>query len=114
MKDQRLYLGHIREAIADIRTYAAAGESAFLTDRMRQDAIIRKLEMIGEAVKQLSDVTRLQRPAIPWRQIAGIGNVLRHSYDIVDDRIIWEIASVHFPALRTVVVEIRSQLPDDD
>ncbi|MFL6949667.1 MAG: DUF86 domain-containing protein [Xanthobacteraceae bacterium] len=53
-------------------------------------------------------------PHIPWRQIAGIGNVLRHSYDIVDDRIIWEIASVHFPALRTVVVEIRSQLPDDD
>ncbi|MFL4970476.1 MAG: DUF86 domain-containing protein [Xanthobacteraceae bacterium] len=53
-------------------------------------------------------------PTNPWRQIAGIGNVLRHSYDIVDDRIIWEIASVHFPALRTVVVEIRSQLPDDD
>ncbi|MFL5039293.1 MAG: DUF86 domain-containing protein [Xanthobacteraceae bacterium] len=51
---------------------------------------------------------------MPWRQIAGIGNVLRHGYDIVDDRIIWEIASVHFPALRTVVVEIRSQLPDDD
>lgn len=64
MKDQRLYLGHIREAIADIRTYAAAGEDAFRTDRMRQDAIIRKLEVIGEAVKQLSDDTRRQhRPS---------------------------------------------------
>jgi uncharacterized protein with HEPN domain len=49
VKDQRLYLGHIREAIADIRTYAAAGEEAFRSDRMRQDAIIRKLEVIAAA-----------------------------------------------------------------
>ena len=80
MKDQRLYLGHIREAIADIRTYASAGEGAFFTERMRQDAIIRKLEVIGEAVKQLSDETRLQQPAIPWRQIAGMRDHLTHAY----------------------------------
>lgn len=60
MKDQRFYLGHIREAIADTRTYAAAGQEAFRSDRMRQDAIIRKLEVIGEAVKQLSAT----RPAV--------------------------------------------------
>ena len=65
MKDQRLYLGHIREAIADIRIYAAGGEEAFRSDRMRQDAIIRKLDVIGEAVKQLSDETRSREPAIP-------------------------------------------------
>lgn len=65
MKDQRLYLGHIREAIADIRTYAAAGQEAFRSDRMRQDAIIRKLEVIGEAVKQLSDETRLAPAYFP-------------------------------------------------
>ena len=47
MKDERLYLGHIREAIVDIQTYAEAGESAFRADRMRH-AIIRKLEVIGE------------------------------------------------------------------
>jgi len=40
--------------------------------------------------------------------------VLRHDYDIVDDRIIWEVATLHFAALRTVVAEIRSQLPDED
>lgn len=54
MKDERVYLGDIRAAISDIKLYASVGEEAFLADRMRQDAIIRKLEIIGEAVKQLS------------------------------------------------------------
>jgi len=45
VKDERIYLGHIRDAINDIKSYAAVGEAAFLADRMRQDAIIRKLEM---------------------------------------------------------------------
>ena len=65
MKDERFYLGHIRSAISDIRTYASVGEESFLADRMRQDAIIRKLEIIGEAVKRLSEATRAQRPEIP-------------------------------------------------
>jgi uncharacterized protein with HEPN domain len=44
VKDERIYLGHIRDAIGDIRAYASVGKEAFLADRMRQDAIIRKLE----------------------------------------------------------------------
>jgi uncharacterized protein with HEPN domain len=91
VKDQRLYLSHIREAIADIRTYAAAGEQAFRTDRMRQDAIIRKLEVIGEAVKQLSDETRREQPAIPWRQIAGMRDHLTHAYFGVDLGLVWRV-----------------------
>ena len=51
MKDDRVYLGHIRDAIHDIEEYTAGGRDAFMSDRMRQDAVIRKLEIIGEAVK---------------------------------------------------------------
>jgi uncharacterized protein with HEPN domain len=91
VKDQRLYLGHIREAIADIRTYAAAGQEAFRSDRMRQDAIIRKLEVIGEAVKQLSDETRRREPAIPWRQIAGMRDHLSHAYFGIDLALVWRV-----------------------
>ena len=65
MKNPRIYLGHIRAAIEDITTYAAVGRDAFMGDRMRQDAVIRKLEIIGEAVKQLSDETTRLRPEIP-------------------------------------------------
>lgn len=47
MKDDRVYLGHILEAIQDIQQYASAGREAFMTEKMRQDALIRKLELIG-------------------------------------------------------------------
>ena len=64
MKDERVYLGHIRDAINDIKSYAAVGEAAFLAGRMRQDAAIRKLEIDGEAVKRISETTRERRPEI--------------------------------------------------
>ena len=80
MKDDRIYLGHIRDVIRDIEEYSAVGRERFMTDRMRQDAVIRKLEIIGEAVKQLSDATRPRRPEISWKQIAGMRDRLTHNY----------------------------------
>jgi uncharacterized protein with HEPN domain len=53
-------------------------------------------------------------PDIPRRQIAGIGNVLRHDCDLVDQRITWEVAKVHFPRLRVAVAELGSELPKED
>jgi uncharacterized protein with HEPN domain len=91
VRDERLYLGHIREAIAHIRACAAVGEPVFLEDRMRQDAIIRKLEVIGEAVKQLSEPTRRRRPEIPWRQIAGMRDHLTHAYFGIDLGLVWRV-----------------------
>ena len=84
MKDECFYLGHIRDAIRDIEEYSVVGRDQFMTDRMRQDAVIRKLEIIGEAVKQLSDATRLRRPEIPWKQIAGMRDRLTPNYFSVD------------------------------
>lgn len=103
MKDDRLYLAHIRDAIADIRTYAAAGEEAFRAERMRQDAIIRKLEVIGEAVKQLSEQTRRQRPEIPWRQIAGMRDRLTHAYFGVDLGLVWRVVERDLQPLEIAV-----------
>jgi uncharacterized protein with HEPN domain len=50
VKDERVYLGHIRDAINDIEKYTSLGRDAFMAERMRQDAVIRKLEIIGETV----------------------------------------------------------------
>jgi uncharacterized protein with HEPN domain len=58
VKDERIFLGHVRDAIRDLNDYASVGRDVFMTDRMRQDAVIRKLEIIGEAVKQISEATR--------------------------------------------------------
>lgn len=106
MKDERLYLGHIREAINDIRAYASVGEEAFLADRMRQDAIIRKLEIIGEAVKQLSEATKAQRPEIPCKQIAGMRDRLTHAYFGVDLGLVWRVVDRDLHALETAVTAL--------
>jgi uncharacterized protein with HEPN domain len=103
VKNERLYLGHIREAINDIRAYASVGEEAFLADRMRQDAIIRKLEIIGEAVKQLSEATKAQRPEIPWKQIAGMRDRLTHAYFGVDLGLVWRVVERDLQALETAI-----------
>jgi Ribonuclease HepT-like len=77
VRDDRAYLGHIRDAIRDIRDYASVGEGVFLTDRMRQDAIIRKLEIIGEAVKQLSDETKASRRTFRGRRSRECATISR-------------------------------------
>ena len=110
MKDQSLYLSHIRDAVADIRSYAAVGEQGFLADRMRQDAIIRKLEVIGEAVKQLSDATRRQCPEIPWRQIAGMRDHLTHAYFGVNLALVWRVVERDLGPLDAAVTGLLDEL----
>ena len=108
MKDQRVYLGHIRDAIDDIVSYAGVGRDAFMVDRMRQDAVIRKLEIIGEAVKQLSDETKQRRREIPWKQIAGMRDRLTHAYFGVDLSLVWAVVERDLPALATAVSALLS------
>jgi uncharacterized protein with HEPN domain len=103
VKDERVYLGHIRDAINDIKTYASVGEAAFLVDRMRQDAVIRKLEIIGEAVKRLSDETRARQPKIPWKQIAGMRDRLTHDYFGVDLGLVWRVVERDLQMLDTAI-----------
>jgi uncharacterized protein with HEPN domain len=74
----------------------------------------RSIEIISEASRHLPPEMKAQYPEIPWQQIAGIGNVLRHDYQLVDDHITWDVAKVHFPRLKAVVVEMLARLPDED
>lgn len=67
MKDDRVYLQHIRDALQDIDAYCGTDHDVFLSDRMRQDATLRKLEIIGQAVKNLSEPTVVQRTSSDLR-----------------------------------------------
>ncbi len=78
MKDDTVYLKHIRDAIARIESYTTGGRKTFYRDTMVQDAVIRNLEVIGEAVKNLSLDLRRRFPAIPWRSITALRKVLIH------------------------------------
>lgn len=108
MKDDRVYLGHIRDAIQDIEQYVAVGHDAFLKDRMRQDAVIRKLEIIGEAVKNLSAQVKQARPEIPWKQIAGMRDRLTHHYFGVDLSLVWVAVERELPTLKAAVEALLS------
>jgi uncharacterized protein with HEPN domain len=78
VKDDRVYVEHILDALADIATYTSAGREAFFDERIRQDATLRKLEVIGQAVKNLSEGSKSRRPQIPWKQIAGMRDKVIH------------------------------------
>ena len=92
MSDDSVYQQHIRDALADIAAYTGAGRDAFFAERMRQDATLRKLEIIGQAVKNLSDETRSREPHIPWKQIAGMRDKVIHDYFGVNLKIVWAVS----------------------
>jgi uncharacterized protein with HEPN domain len=103
VKDDSVYLRHVKDAIADIEQYASVDRAVFVADRMRQDAVIRKLEIVGEAVKKLSDETKSRAPEIPWKQIAGMRDRLTHDYFGVDLALVWAVVEQDLPRLASAV-----------
>lgn len=103
MKDASAYLKHIRDAIARIESYTAKGRKAFFQDTMVQDAVIRNLEVIGEAVRNLSPGFRHRHPQVPWRSITALRNVLIHEYFGVDLEIVWRVVRKRLPTLKRSV-----------
>lgn len=75
-----VYLQHILDAIAKIEAYVAVGHDGFMSTSHWQDAVIRQLEIIGEAAKRLSPDLRTRHDVVPWRRIAGLRDVLIHDY----------------------------------
>ncbi len=100
MKDDGVYLRHIEDAISSIQEYVAGGKEAFLANKMIQDAVIRNLELIGEAVKKISPDTRARAPKIPWKQIFGLRDVLIHDYFGVDLDTVWLVVENRLPVLK--------------
>ena len=106
MKDDRVYLLHVVDCIERIRKYTRDGQGAFIADTLIQDAVLRNLEVIGEAVKNLPEEIRELNPQIEWRKIAGIRDILIHQYFSVDLEIIWDIVENKIPDLETGVQKI--------
>ena len=104
-KDQ-LYLRHIAQAIERIEEYTAQGRQQFMSSHLNQDAVMRNFEIIGEAVKQISDRTRQNQPHIPWSQIAGFRDVLIHGYMGIDLDEVWNVVDQHLSDLKVAVLRL--------
>jgi len=107
-------LEHILAAISAIEDYTRSmGEDAFLADPLRIDAVERNLERISEATRHIPDAVKAGHPRIPWRDIAGVGNILRHDYPRVDPREIWRTIDRDLNPLRETIEAILSETPED-
>lgn len=103
MRRDSVYLRHILDAIEKIESYTSVGKDIFMTTAHWQDAAIRNLEIIGEAVKWLSDDFKESHPEIPRRSVAGLRDVLIHDYMGVDLETVWNVAQLNMPDLKRVV-----------
>ncbi len=98
-RDEAL-LRYILEAIAKIEMYISVGQTRFMSETHWQDAVIRQLEVIGEATKNLSPEVRFANQQVPWRRIAGMRDVLIHDFMEVDLEIVWAVAVSRIPELK--------------
>lgn len=104
-KDNLIYLRHILDRSEKILLFTAGmDEEGFMKDEKTQSAVIRELEVIGEATKRLTEDFRNQYPDIPWKLIAGMRDVLIHDYEGVDMLSVWSTITKNVPGL---LIELR-------
>lgn len=98
--DDQVRIKHMVEAAGDAAQFIRGRARAELnTDRMLLFALIRCIEIIGEAARQITDDTRSAAADIPWNAIAGMRNRLIHAYFDVDAELVWKTVTVELPAL---------------
>jgi len=112
-RDPRVYLEDVLESIRRIKTYVSGiDQESLAADELRLDAVVRNLEVIGEAVKQLPDELTQQQSHVEWRKIAGLRDILIHHYFGIDVGIIWDVVQNKLPDLELQIRAILDGLHD--
>lgn len=108
MKDDRIYIEHILQSIDRISSYLTGKDhDTFSKDFLTQDAVIRQLEILGEATKRISKELRGVNPLVPWSDMAGMRNILIHDYLDVDTDIVWKTATESLPELNSLLQNLN-------
>ena len=109
-RDYKVFLEDILEAIEKIRRYTAGfSQDALRKDDKTLDAVVRNLEVIGEAVKKVPAKIRAKHSQVDWKKIAGLRDILIHEYFGIDVEIIWDIIDHKLPILEREVKKIVSE-----
>jgi len=110
-RDYKTYIKDILEAIDRIESYAKnLTIDDFSESRLYQDAIIRNLEIIGEAVKRLPKGLIDKYPKIEWKKITGLRDILIHAYFGIDIEIVWDVVQNKIPVLKDQMLLIKSEI----
>lgn len=109
-RDYRVYLEDIIEAAGAAREFIAGmGKDELGKDRRTRDAVVRNLEIIGEAVKKLPVETKRDYPDVEWKKIAGLRDILVHDYFGIDMDIVWDVVQNKLPVLAEQVRRILDE-----
>ena len=107
----KLFIYDITESIKNIESFLKGiTEESFSKDILRQNAVVRKLEIIGEATKNIPDFFRKAHSEVPWREIAGLRDKIIHTYFEIDLDITWKIIKKDLPELKKQIDKIKKDL----
>jgi uncharacterized protein with HEPN domain len=109
-RDYKVFLQDVLDAIANVAEFVGPMTlDEFKADKKTLHAVVRNLEVIGEAVKGVPPEVRQRRPQVPWQRIAGLRDILIHHYFEIDVDIVWDIVQNKLPELRQHVQMILSE-----
>ncbi len=108
MKNDLMYLEHIIESIGRIKSYVKVikDEDGFLENEIICDAVVRRIEIIGEAASKISSSLKAKNKQVPWLDIVDTRNLLIHGYFGVSYSAVWNVVKNHIPELEKQVKEI--------
>jgi uncharacterized protein with HEPN domain len=110
-RDIRLFIEDILESITKIEHYTEGiSQAEFIGNTLIQDAVLRRLEVMGEATKNLPNELREKYPEIPWREIAGLRDVLIHGYFGVNLARVWLVIERDLPNLKERISEVLQDM----
>lgn len=110
-KDPLIFIGHILECINLIEEYTKGkSKEEFLEDNQLQDSVIRRIEIIGEAVKNIPDEVKDKYKEIEWKKIAGMRDVVIHDYLGVDMEMTWKVVEADIPDLKKKILKVKEDL----
>ncbi len=110
-RELKTYVEDILTAVQKIEKYTASMiKEDLIKNELVQDAVVRNLEVIGEAVKKIPEDIRNQYDYIPWRKIAGLRDILIHEYFGINMNIVWDVIENKLKPLKTTAEEINSTL----
>ena len=107
MRHYKLYIGDILDAIVKIEKYTKGfTPSKFQRNSLVADAVVKNLEVIGEASKRIPADIKHKIPAIEWKKIVGLRNIFIHEYSAIDKKIVWDIIENKLPALKAHLTQV--------
>ena len=110
-KDTVIFIEHILESIRDIESFSLdVSKEELSKNREKLNAIVRSIEIIGEAAKNIPSSLKKEYPKVAWKEIVGARDVLIHHYFGIDLDILWEIIKKDIPLLKKQILEIKEKL----